>query len=36
MTKPLVPWSGGRTYRLPFLQNLLDQVDCSELAYIST
>jgi DNA adenine methylase len=34
VTAPLVPWSGGKTYRLPLIGELLDQVDCSELSYV--
>ncbi len=34
MTEPLIPWSGGKSYRLPFIGELLDQLDCSKLSYV--
>lgn len=34
MTRPLVPWSGGKRYRLALIGELLDQVDCTTLSYV--
>jgi DNA adenine methylase len=34
MARPLVSWSGGKTYRLPFIEQLLAQVHCSQLSYV--